>query len=422
MLPNFFMRRLQYNQQTLRFFVTMMALGFTIDGVYAVVFNLYLLRLGYDTTFIGQVNSIGLLVFAAMSLPAGIFGSWWTSSRMLRVGIGFILLGSSLLPLVEWTPQAWHEIWLILTYALILAGFSLYFVNGAPFLMGVVRRDEQNRAFAMQTALLSLAGFIGGLVGGTFPELIGFFQNLSLDDPQPYRYTLMLVALVMFIAFLVTWTIHGRVDDLDDEPREIPQTQNAHKGGFTKTIIILIGLMSLVRFLQVAGVGTASIFINVYLDTELKASTATIGTIMALARFVSIPMVLLAPRLIHRWGIGAVAVGASFSTALFLIPLAIIPHWWAAAIAYVATQSFSSLRFTAFIVYIMLLVPKHQQAVMAGAGEMAAGSSFAIMALSGGYILAAFSFRDLFLMGAGLSGLGSLIFWWHIKTSKGWER
>jgi hypothetical protein len=63
----------------------------------------------------------------------------------------------------------------------------------------------------------------------------------------------------------------------------------------------------------------------------------------------------------------------------------------------------------------MELVPKNQQPVMAGAGEMAAGFSFALMALGGGYILALFSFRDLFLLGGGLSALGTFIFWLYLR-------
>lgn len=418
MLQNFFLRRLQYNQQTLLFFVTILALGFTIDGVYGVLFNLYLLRLGYDTTFIGQINAVGLFAFALMSFPAGIFGAWWTSSRMLRAGIGFILVGASLLPFSEWSPNGWQSAWLMVTYALIFSGFSLYFVNGAPFLMAVVKRGEQNRAFAMQTALLSLAAFVGSLLGGTLPELITHFQDFTLDDPQPYRTTLMVVAVVMFIAFLVTWAIHGRVDlDSDTHAPENPIVPKAvESNGFTKTVIILIVIMSVVRFLQVAGVGTASIFINVYLDTSLKVSPGTIGAIAAFGRLVAVPIVLYSPRLIRRWGIGTIAVLASFGTALCLVPLALFPQWLAAAIAYIATLSLSNLRYTAFIVYIMLLVPTRQQSVMAGAGETAAGFSFALMALGGGYVLAIFSFRDLFLMGAFLSGLGSLIFWLHLRT------
>jgi hypothetical protein len=83
MLQNFFLRRLQYNQQARRFFMTIVALGFVIDGVYAVLLNLYLLRLGYDARFIGQVNSFGLLTFALVSLPAGLLGSRWARQHII---------------------------------------------------------------------------------------------------------------------------------------------------------------------------------------------------------------------------------------------------------------------------------------------------------------------------------------------------
>jgi MFS family permease len=419
MLQNFFLRRLQYNRQTRRFFVTIVALGFTIDGVYAVLFNLYLLRLGYDTTFIGQVNSIGLLTFAVMSLPAGLLGAYWTSTHMLRVGIGFLLVGTSLLPLAELSPIGWQPIWLIVTYALILAGFSLYFVNGAPFLMAVTRREEQNRAFAMQTALLSLAAFVGSLIGGNLPELISYFQDFTLDDPEPYRYTLMVVTVVMFIAFWVTWTIDEHEESakniqasaMDPVPSPIANSQGA-----SSSAIMLIGIMSLIRFLQVAGIGTVSVYFNVYMDTQLAVSPGTIGTIAAIGRLISVPTVLFAPMLIRRRGIGAVAVWASLATAACFVPLALIPYWWVAALGFIGSTALASLRFTAFIVYIMMLVPRQQQSIMAGAGEMAAGGSFALMALSGGYILASFSFRDLFLLGAGLSSLGTVIFWFHLRT------
>src|SRR5690606_4190969 len=125
--------------------------------------------LGYDARFIGQVNSFGLLTFAIVSLPAGILGTRWPSNLMLRLGLGSTLLGTILLPLAEYGPIGWQESWFTLTYALILTGFSLFFVNGAPFLMTVVEREKQANAFAVQTALLSLAAFAGSLFGGTLP-------------------------------------------------------------------------------------------------------------------------------------------------------------------------------------------------------------------------------------------------------------
>src|ERR1043166_5020670 len=73
--------------------------GFTVDGgIYAVVFNLYLLRLGYGPTFIGAVNAAGLLTFGLWSLPAGLPGGGWGSRRMLLVGLGRMAVGGGALP------------------------------------------------------------------------------------------------------------------------------------------------------------------------------------------------------------------------------------------------------------------------------------------------------------------------------------
>lgn len=418
MFQNFFMRRLQYNQQARRFFMTIVALGFVIDGVYAVLLNLYLLRLGYDARYIGEVNSFGLLAFAVVSFPAGLMGARWTSGLMLRVGLGSVLCGTILLPLGEFVPIDWRGSWYIVTYALILTGFSLFFVNGAPFLMTVVSRDKQNSAFALQTALLSLAAFIGSLFGGLLPGIIASVYGLTLDDPTPYRYTLMLVGIVVFVAFLITLTIVEQSDGQRDAAQaQSEMTPPLSMRSVAVSALAVIGLMSLIRFLQVAGVATVSVYFNVYLDTVFKMPTSTIGTIASIGRLIAVPTVLLAPRLIRRTSTSSVAKWASLLTALLLLPVALAPTGWLAALGYIGVLAVTNLRFTAFIVYIMLLVPKRQQAIMAGAGETAAGFSFALMAWGGGYIVTFGSFRDLFLLGAFLSGLGTLIFWWQLART-----
>lgn len=421
MFQNFLMRRLQYNQQAWRFFMTVGALGFVIDGVYAVILNLYMLRLGYETQFIGQVNSAGLIAFALMSLPAGLFGARWTSGLMLRIGMGAILIGTVLLPMVEFIPIEWRAGWLMLTYAIVLSGFSLYFVNGAPFLMSTVSPQQQNSAFALQTAFLATAAFVGSLLGGNLPALIIQFFEFNLDDPQPYRYTLWLASLVTLIALGITMTIVQAPHEVDEE--ELPNDKNEamlepKKQGITQTVIIIIGIMSLVRFLQVAGLASVSIFFNVYLDTELAMSPSSIGTITAISRILIVPTVLIAPRLIRRSSNGTVATVGSLLTAIALVPVALIPNIWVVAPAYIFAVAATNLRFTAFIVYIMLIIPKKNQAVMAGAGEASAGFSFSVMALGGGYIATVFGFRELFLLGAFLSGLGTLIFWLYLRQGK----
>ena len=418
MLHNLFVRRLQYSPQARRFFMTVVALGFVVEGVYAVLLNLYLLRLGYNAQLIGQVNSVGLLAFALISLPAGVMGTRWKSSHMIRLGVGCTLLGTVLLPLAEFSPTGWQELWFIITYAMILMGFSIYFVNGSPFLMNAVDSERQSSAFAMLTALLALAAFGGSLLGGALPTLLARFNEWTLDDPQPYRYTLMLASLIVIVSFVITLTIIEQIgDDKEDEPHvdEAKPTTKPGLNGLLSALFGVIGVMSLVRFLQVAGLATSSVYFNVYLDTIFDMSPGAIGVIASIGRLIAVPTVLLAPRLIRRTSTGSVALWASLATAFCLLPIALSPFWWGAAIGYIGTMALTNLRYAAFIVFILVLVPKRQQALMAGAGETAAGFSFAFMALTGGYIATLFSFRELFLLGSFLSGLGTFVFWLHLR-------
>lgn len=407
-----------YDRQARLFFVVVSGLGFAIDGVYTILFNLYLLRLGYGTEFIGLVNAVGLLTFAVISLPAGIIGARVEASRMLKFGMFLVLLGGLLLPFAELAPTHWQDSWLLVTYAMMLSGFSFYFVNGAPFVMGVVKPGRHNQAFALQTALLSLSAFVGSLVGGILPELFTASLDFTLDSPEPYRYTLMIVTVVLILAFLCTLLIKPA----DHKPFASSNSQESPSrtvafNRFTMSALIVIGLMSLVRLLQVAGIGTAIVFFNVYMDTQLSVSSGSIGLIAAIGRLLGVPTALLVPYLVHRWKHGWVVIGASMSVAVCLVPLALIPNWFAASIGFIGAVALTSIRFPAFLVYILELVPQYQQSVMAGAGEMAAGLSFAVMALGGGYVLAYLGFQDLFLIGACLSILGTLVFWLHFRIT-----
>ena len=81
--------------------ITTALIGFTIHGIWAVLFNLYLLRLGYTPEFIGLVHAVSMFVFAMFCLPAGALGTRWGSRCMLIISVTMITVGNGLLPLVE---------------------------------------------------------------------------------------------------------------------------------------------------------------------------------------------------------------------------------------------------------------------------------------------------------------------------------
>ena len=407
----------QLNPQARLFFLVLVGMSSVVDGVYNVLLNLYLLRLDYGTEFIGLVNAVGLLTFGCASLPAGILGSRLSNTLLMKVGGGLSVFGGLLLPQVELLPPGLRESGLVVLFALMLIGFSFFFVNGAPYLINVVDPEHKHLAFSLNTAHWALASFGGSLLGGVLPGVFADLQATTLADSAPYRLTLTLAGLIMALALLPLLRLRPLPVDIPPVGAEAA-TERADRRIWTAAFLSLIAIMTLIRIFQVAGSATVLVYFNVYMDRQLAISTAAIGAIAAIGRLTGVPTALLTPALVKRSGIVNVVLWSSLLTSLFLLPMALIEHWAAAAIGFIGALAVMSVRFTALTVFILELVPKAQQSIMAGSGEAAAGLSFAMMALGGGLLLAAFGFRELFLLGALFSLIGALLFWLYARGAK----
>jgi len=99
---------------------------------------------------------------------------------------------------------------------------------------------------------------------------------------------------------------------------------------------------------------------------------------------------------------------------LSILPMALIATPAAAGLGYIGLLSFTSMRYPAFYVYLMERTPDRLRAMMNGVNEMAAGLSFALMALAGGYIIVEYGYTVGFLAGAVLTLAGTLLFWVYL--------
>jgi MFS family permease len=395
------------------YFVSTAVIGFAIDGgVYAVLLNLFLVRLGYGPELIGLVNSVGTLAFALACIPAGMLGGRLGTRRLMLFGLVFMLIGCLFLPLADTLPTTWQLPWLLVFILLIYLGLALYFVNTAPFVMDIVTAAQRNQIFSMQTALLSLASFVGSLLGGFLPPLIGSMLGMSLDASAPFRYALMVAGLAMIPAMLALRAARPASIRHEETPVQVDSA--------LPTVVASIGglmvIMALIRTLQVAGIGTVNTFFNVYLDSELHLPTAQIGAIIAAARLLGVPAALATSALTARFGNRAVVIGASLGTALSIVPIALVPNWGAAGLSFIGVVGLSWIRYASSLVYFMELVPPRRRATVSGIMEMAAGVCFTVIAFGGGYIIALFGYRQLFLLGAALTALSALLFWLSFRN------
>jgi len=198
MLLNYVHNLRSLNRNVLLYLAATCLIGFALDGgVFAVLFNLYLLRLGFGPEFIGQVIASGMITYSITALISGSVGERFGYRVMMVIGLILMSGGGFFLPLAEFLPRNWQQITIISLFSLLYIGMGFYYVNCVPYVTSISSEAEHSRAFSMQTAILALAAFTGSLFGGFLPAIFAGWFGLDLDHAAPYRYPLILASLAL---------------------------------------------------------------------------------------------------------------------------------------------------------------------------------------------------------------------------------
>ena len=400
----------QFNRDTWLFLFASGLVGFCLfSGIYSLLFNIYLLRLGYGPQFVGQVNAVGALAFALCSLPSSFIGSVLGNRRTTIVGLSLAIIGHALTALAEFVPVAICNGYILSMNSLGSLGIALYIVNGYPYLMGVSSSRERKHVFAVQAALFPLAGFAGSLVGGILPGFFSDLTQLTLDHPTPYSYTLLLASLLLAPGVLaLIATQPSQQQETPDAPIESAPLPLGR-----------IALIASIALLYIASEAAVRTFFNVYLDDALKASTALIGTLSAVGQLLAVPAALTMPFLARRFGTVRTFNGAVLCAALAVVPLALIPHWGVAGLCYMGMIAMAGIRRPAFTVFQQESMPPRWRTTMTGASAAMTGLGYAAISLGGGYMIEEMGYRPLFLMAGCLSVVGVAIFWICLRDHRG---
>jgi MFS family permease len=405
---------IRHFDRDVRLFLASAALqGFAWDGIRSVIFNLYLLRLGYGPEFVGLANGAAASAFAILCPLAGVLGTRWESRRMLMAGLAVMSAGFGLLPLAEFLPLAWREAWLLSASVLCHLGLALYLVNGLPFTMAITRPGERSHVFSIHMALIPLAAFAGSLLGGALPGISATLLGLPAESALAYGLPLWLAAL----SFLASALVLLPISPTGDRPRSTAARPPAPPAGPAPWG--LMAIVALVMALRFGGRAMVVTFANVYLDEALDISAALIGALTAVAQLVAVPAALVAPLFVARWGSVRTVLWGGLGIALATLPLALIPLWPAAGVGLVGSAAFFSVTVAPLRLFNQELVTPPWRATMASAFLLGAGLAFAASSLVGGFLIAALGYQALFLIGVGLSLVAALLFWAYFRQPRG---
>lgn len=375
---------------SLRRFILSSALVTTVAfGLWAVLQNLFLLRLGYDARFIGLVLGFGQLAWAVAALPAGMVSSRIGLRNGYMLGPGLFAAGIALTLLVEGLPPALWPAWIIGSQVVVTTGIAFMTVNIAPYLMAVTGEAERRHAFAIFQAAIPATAFLGSVIAGLLPGFFAAQMGLSLEMAGPYRLALWLGPILCVLSIV---PLFGA------DPAKIVIVAETAASREPAPLYLLL-FYGAVIFFQAVGEGAARSFFNVYLDAGLGVPPAQIGAVMGAAQLLPIAVALTLPLILKKLGTGYTLVSAILGVSVCLLPLAAGTALWFAAASYMGIIAMTTLTGASRDLLGQELVTPRWRTTIQSVVIIGLALGWAAIGFVGGWLIDAVGFGAMWLAG-----------------------
>lgn len=369
-------------------------------GVFQVVFNLYLLRLGMHEDDIGVLSAVQTLSMASGGLVLGAlinrFGSW------LCTVIGFsVFLGAAFaLALAESKPLL---IGISLVYGL---GLQFLFNTTMPFVLEWCSPKERAQAGTVALSLISISTTLGSLIGGLLPALIATMTAWSRTSVQAYRGTLIagdLLCAAGLIPLLLMKHSRGVGPSMTTRTVTAAPSPVERKRERTDLLVFVAigGIMSL-------GVGMVIPFYNVFLESK-GADTQQVGLVFAISGACAAVIGLSSQWIGGRFGSIWAAAILRFAAAPAFALLIFFPNYWYGIAAYLFRQSTISMAWPLESSFIGELLPPRSRGRVFGLRSASWNFGYSLAAVVGGWIIVRSGYDWTFASMAFFVGLAAVV-------------
>jgi len=324
--------------------------------VFFLLFNLYLLDLGWEESFLGVMSGLMTAGSIVGSLPAG-----WLASRIgLLATVRAAIAGAVVISALRaWVSGRWELLGLAF-----LGGIfgSLWAVSTAPVVAQCSPEQNRPRAFSQLFALGIGMGILGGLAGGKLPAWVG--RATAAKSKQ--------VALWIGcgVAGLAQAPLLGLPSNASASPS--PGRRSYPRTPFVKRFLLATAAWNLF-------VGAFPPFFNTYMARRFAAGPAEIGLAFSGAQLAQMGALLSAPLLFARIGLVQGIAATQAAAALLLGLLALARTMIPAALVYAAYMALQWMNEPGWHSLLMNQVSKEEQS---GASAMNFFVIFAAQAAS----------------------------------------
>jgi MFS family permease len=406
-------------------------------GVFTLLYNLYLISLGYQADFIGWLLALGVVGGAAgIALSSPIIG---------RVGAKAALFWSSVVAGLAGALQLLYPqaVCLLITSFIVGIAGGLYLIIGAPLLAAGSTERSRGHIFSLNAALALVTAVIGQALGGYLPTLASLPAVVHAPLYQAIQPALVAGAkaqsyeLALLLAGVIAAPSFVPIILMDPTPparrHGMRQTDSAseHQESAGKRAIILgwrvrlsaalaegrrmlrgpIGQLALVEGLIGLGAGLFIPYFNLYFVQYLGVSTNLYGLITAGSTLLMALTTLAGPYFAARLGKVRGTVLAHLASLPFLFTLGLTRALPLVLTAYLVRWSLMNMAEPVLLSFFMSIVPQEQRATANSAYTLSFWSLWALGSLLGGFIIAAGNYTLPFQVACALYLLATFCLW-----------
>jgi MFS family permease len=367
-------------------------------GIYGILFNLYVLNLGYGADFLGLVLAAHVLASSAMSIPAGVLCDRF-DKRKLMIASGLLSMLAAL-PLYLFSSP-----WTLLLFSILGGVFvSVSSVTLTPLLAENCRKDDNVHVFSANASISWIASVLGAALGGIMPGMWGLL--VRMDGLQ---LTLLSSVILLAMGFIVMLP-------LKEKDGAKCRCSTFSLKDFRLSPDILKFTLTSLTF----GVASGMIvpYFNVYFTRALKVGVLEVGIVSAIAGAIMILGFITTPWMTSKIGKVRSAVITKIFSAPFLVLMALTRSFLVAAFAYVAYMFFINMAGPATTSFQMEQIKPKEQGF--AVGMMMTGNYVALSASTymSGLLIARGNYVVPFMVTCAAYLVTAVLLYYYFKDSE----
>jgi MFS family permease len=391
----------------------------TIYGTWGVVFNLYLLAIGFDAAFIGTRLLISGITGALASIPAGIISDriGRKASFILGDGMGALV---ALINIMTLNPT-------ILLLTPVISGIfgNLHGVSEPAFMAENSKRGERVHLFSVASGLRTAAAMVGALLVLPFPFLLA----AGWDALNLYRAASFVGIGLWFLSLVPAVLL--RAEPQGDEKMPVGKRSLRQSIVHPDRVFKLTMVESLMAFGAAFVVPLFSVYFH---DSAIHAHDEQIGGVFATGSLVLAFAALLAPLIAARAGKVRSVFTLRMLALPFVVVLAFAPHTdlhyissflsnvgsalSIATLAYVGRTVFMNISSPIASAFSMELLDPGERGATIGIQSSIASLAAAVGGFFGGMWMSLHDFTTPLLLMAGLYFMSNMLFWIYFRKAE----